>query len=323
MSEQIHHLTPLCIARNHREYAEGISGDALQELAKIEAGLTDGGWSTFSVGGFCIPCGQEVLFRVDMMAGGHVENGIAFPNWRERLICPGCRMSNRQRLMAALIMQQLQSATTRQNIYLMEQTTPIYKWITQKYCEHVIVGSEYFGSDKKGGDFIGPFDYQAPLRFNNLLSSAKHKFSLFYSMLRMGGIRHEDITRLSLPADSLDLIVSNDVFEHVPDPAMAFRECARVLRSGGVMLATIPFHGNSDISVVRAHLDAVGIRHTLTPMYHGNPVSAEGSLVFTDFGWDIIRSFTVAGFANAAVEVYGDAKHGHLGGGQIIFRVTK
>lgn len=318
-----HHLTPLFSARSREEFVRGASGSVINEFKDFEKSLTNAVSRVFSVEGFCIPCGKTVSFRVDMHAGGRQESGVFFPNWRERLICPSCRMSNRQRLVATLVMQHLGSCATRQDVYLMEQATPLYKWIANEHGNHSIVGSEYFGPDHQGGDIVGPLDHQAPLRFDDLLNTARHKFRLFYSMLRMGGVRHEDITRLSFSDASLDLIVSNDVFEHVPNPEAVFKECARVLRPGGMMLATIPFHSNSDTSDVRAELRMAGVHHLLPAVYHGNPVSADGSLVFTDFGWDIIQSFVEAGFSDGVVEVYGAAKYGHLGGGQIIFRVTK
>ena len=89
------------------------------------------------------------------------------------------------------------------------------------------------------------------------------------------------------------------------------------------MLATIPFHSGCDTSVVRAKLAADGLNHLLTPMFHGNPVSAEGSLVFTDFGWDVLDDLRNAGFANTTVEVYADASYGHIGGGQLLFKAFK
>jgi SAM-dependent methyltransferase len=322
MREHKYHLSPLFSARNRQEYEQGISGKDVSELAKYENTLSDAD-EIFSVDGFCIPCGKIVPFQVDMQAGGRKEKGVYLPNWRERLICPSCNMSNRQRLMATLVMQHLHSDMARQYVYLMERTTPLFKWISNTLCDHSIVGSEYFGADKKGGSLIGPFEYQTPLRFDGFLNSLRHKFSLFYSMFRMGGVRHEDITSLSFPDGSLDLIVSNDVFEHVPNPISAFRECARVLRPGGQILATIPFHSNCAATVIRAELDEKGVQYKLTASYHGNPVSAEGSLVFTDFGWDIIQSFVAAGFAGAEVEIYGSKEYGHLGVGQLIFRITK
>lgn len=324
MPVQNHQLIPLFCAHNHQEFDSGISSDVIKKLEEYEKLLASKvGTGIFSVEGFCIPCGRTVSFRVDMQAGGWQEGGLFFPNWRERLICPSCKMSNRQRLIAALVMQRLKSCATRQDVYLMEQTTPLYKWLANGFGNHSIVGSEYFGAGYQGGEIVGPLDYQAPLKLSNLLRTARHKFILFYSMFRMGGIRHEDITRLSFSDASLDLIVSNDVFEHVPNPWIAFKECARVLRPGGQMLATIPFHSDRDKSIVRAELERRGVHHLLPAVYHGNPVSADGSLVFTDFGWDIILSFVEAGFSDGVVEVYGAAEYGHLGGGQIIFRLTK
>ena len=174
-------------------------------------------------------------------------------------------MSNRQRLVGTLVKQHLESCVTRQDVYLMEQTTPLYEWVANKYKNHSIVGSEYFGSDYQGGDIVGPLDYQAPLRLDNLLNTARHKFSLFCSMLRMGGIRHEDLAKLSFSDASLDLIVSNDVFEHVPNPAKAFAECTRVLKGGGLMLATIPLHCNNEESINRAKIIHGQLEHISPP----------------------------------------------------------
>jgi SAM-dependent methyltransferase len=48
-----------------------------------------------------------------------------------------------------------------------------------------------------------------------------------------------DATLLPLRAGSVDAIVALDVLEHVPD-AMALAECARILRSGGMLFLTVP-----------------------------------------------------------------------------------
>ena len=61
----------------------------------------------------------------------------------------------------------------------------------------------------------------------------------------------------------------------------------------------------------------------MTPAYHGNPVSADGSLVFTDFGWDILKEMQSSGFSDVSIEVYASAEFGHLGGGQLVFRLNK
>lgn len=89
------------------------------------------------------------------------------------------------------------------------------------------------------------------------------------------------------------------------------------------MLATFPFHQNSDASIVRAKINANEVEHLLSPMYHGNPVSTDGSLVFTDFGWDVLDDLRSAGFTEIRVGVYMSAEYGHLGDGQLVFVAQK
>ncbi len=45
------------------------------------------------------------------------------------------------------------------------------------------------------------------------------------------------------PDSSVDLITALDVLEHIEDDRAALREIQRVLRPGGVLLATVPAYG--------------------------------------------------------------------------------
>jgi hypothetical protein len=319
---EITDLLPLLRARSHLEFITLMPKDAISEIEEFERSMSKMA-SKGRVKGFCLPCGKTVSFRFDMKSGGQRNGDFFFPNWRERLICPKCKMSNRQRLVATLVMRHFSSCATKQDVFLMEQTTPLYKWMSEQFDNHSIVGSEYFGSKYHGGSIVGPLNYHAPLRLYDPLNTLQHKFSLLISMLKMGGIRHEDVTKLSFPDASMDVIVSNDVFEHVPNPMKAFVECARVLRGGGVMITTIPFHCNNDESICRAKMVRGQLQHILPPTYHGNPVSTNGSLVFTDFGWDVLEEMRTSGFSDVSVEVYASIKFGHLGNGQLIFRLVK
>jgi hypothetical protein len=56
------------------------------------------------------------------------------------------------------------------------------------------------------------------------------------------GIRNEDVQNTSFPDASLDLITSNQVFEHVPDDIKGFGECYRVLKRGGALIFTVPLY---------------------------------------------------------------------------------
>ena len=56
------------------------------------------------------------------------------------------------------------------------------------------------------------------------------------------GVRNEDVQQLSFPHESFDLITSNQVFEHVPDTGKALGECRRVLKTGGLLVFTVPLY---------------------------------------------------------------------------------
>ena len=109
------------------------------------------------------------------------------------------------------------------------------------------------------------------------------------------GVRCEDVTRLTFADDSFDLVISQDVFEHISDPAKGFSEVARVLRPGGAHIFTVPQDLRLAESITRARLHDGKIDHILPPEFHGDPIRPEGALVFTDFGADIAAMVAEAG----------------------------
>lgn len=105
------------------------------------------------------------------------------------------------------------------------------------------------------------------------------------------GYRNEDLKSLTFDDASIDLHVSQDVFEHVFDPAQAFREIARTLKPGGMHIFTTPLVNKNKPTQWCAQLRPDGsIEHLIDPPeYHGNPVSSEGSLVTVHWGYDITK----------------------------------
>ncbi len=240
--------------------------------------------TSFSIPGLCEVCMQAVDFLTDHERGMRIENGMPWPNWRERQVCSGCGLASRQRMALGFV----REFTARHHpppgitLYMMEMVTPIFARARQEFPDINLIGSEYLGLGIRGGSICH-------------------------------GIRHEDVQQLSLADESVDLVVSNDVFEHVPDPGRGFREIHRVLRSGGVLFMTIPFHSGEDRTVVRAAIRDDRVIHHLPETYHGNPVSATGSLVYTDFGWDVLEMLRDAGMGAVEVRVVWSYLHGHLG----------
>jgi SAM-dependent methyltransferase len=102
------------------------------------------------------------------------------------------------------------------------------------------------------------------------------------------GFRCEDLEAMTFPDASFDLFVTQDVMEHVFDPAQAFREIARVLKPGGAHIFTVPIVNKGRPSEKAATRDAAGfITHHGRPEYHGNPVDAKGALVTMRWGYDL------------------------------------
>ena len=69
----------------------------------------------------------------------------------------------------------------------------------------------------------------------------------------------------SLPLEhaSVDLVWCSEVLEHVPDTAHLLLEVRRVLRPGGRLLVTVPFHGRVKAALIgalrfEAHFDPLG-----------------------------------------------------------------
>jgi SAM-dependent methyltransferase len=129
------------------------------------------------------------------------------------------------------------------------------------------------------------------------------------------GFRNEDLQHQTFPDNTFDLFVSLDVFEHVPDPGLAFGEIWRTLKPGGMLICTFPVRKVQLAAVEpRVLFNSDGtVTHLKKPEYHGNPVSSDGSLVTVDYGYEI--HLKIADWAPFDVRVYrfNDKEHGILG----------
>jgi hypothetical protein len=101
------------------------------------------------------------------------------------------------------------------------------------------------------------------------------------------GVRNEDLSRQTFPDESFDLVITQDVMEHVLDPEAAFREIARTLRPGGAHVFTTPVYPDLALSERRALAAEGEIEYLAEPEYHGNPIDPAGSLVTMHWGKDI------------------------------------
>jgi len=276
--------------REHQEFETALVSRHLHE-------------TRFFVHGYCKACEKDTTFLVDRLFATQKTEQIWIPNWRERLVCGYCHLNNRQRAILHAIKEVMATRNASgQPVYLyaMEQITPFFRWLNQHF-DHVI-GSEYLGKNMKGGELVDDV----------IVKGFSHK-----------GIRHENVENLSFADQSLDIVISNDVLEHVHDPKQTLTEIHRVLKPGGEIFLTVPFHLDKTQTVCRALQVAGTVKHLLPPTYHGNPLSKKGSLVYNDFGWDFFEQFKTVGFQKVSLCHYWSDLYGYLGEPQYYFWARK
>lgn len=233
---------------------------------------------------FCEVCGEQVSFHLDFM----YSDGVTL-NFREQLVCPKCRLNNRQRYIVSTV---LSAYVPGQSVYLYEQITAAFKAMESHLGARNVTGSEYIADGLRSGT-------------------------------KVNGILHEDAEHLSFADASFDMIVSCDVFEHVNNYENCFGEAARVLKPGGKLYLSIPFYVDRQENHRRAGIEGGRLVHYDAPIYHGNPMKDEGSLVFWDYGWGILDDLKRAGFCDAFMAPYYSKEYGYIGGIPFLFVASK
>lgn len=229
--------------------------------------------------GACDACGRPSRFLVD--AGG------ARTSWRESLRCARCGANARQRAATAVLLDGARpdGRLPRARIYLTEQAGPFYRALRRRLPG--LVGSEF-------------------------ATTARRRWRLQGWLWRHGlfeRLRFADVTALPFDDASFDAAMSLDVLEHVPDFQAALREFARVLRPGGRLVLTVPFHADLERSETIALMQADGrVAFLGAPEYHGDPLGG-GVPCFHHFGWDLLGALRAAGFGEAvALHVHDPAR---------------
>ncbi len=119
------------------------------------------------------------------------------------------------------------------------------------------------------------------------------------------GIVCQDLEQLTFRDDSVDLVITEDVFEHVRDWRKGFSEVFRVLKKNGLHVFSIPFY--FDRKTKELFTLKNGRYELLEPVeYHGDPV--RGSIpAYQHFGYDLFDFLWARGFAaNVRISQYAD-----------------
>lgn len=227
---------------------------------------------------FCSICNSWEPFTISPPITGWI-------NLRNRVSCKRCGFSGRHRASY----QAIAASPAWQNgtALVMEAVTSYYRLLSSRFPG--VIGTEYLSDDMQPGQ-IKEFDGQM--------------------------IRHEDMMNMSFSTGSIDAIYHGDVLEHIPDMSKGLKECYRVLKPGGELIFTVPFYSDRDDTIIRAEIiDGKRVDHH-PPAYHGNPLSNEGVLVFSEPGLnflDLLSSIgnwsTYAGLAYSVLHGYFSDNH--------------
>ena len=208
--------------------------------------------------GRCTVCGRPSLFLVTDLKG-----------IRENAWCIGCGSSARNRHVAKCVVEALSGfGVARFTDLATTQSLSIYNMSAQGCFARVwgrrphITYSEYF-DDAPSGEC-------------------------------REGILCQNVEQLSFDDSSFDLVVSEDVFEHVRDYRKGFWEVRRVLKLGGRHIFSVPI-GLSHPTFPRFGAEQ-GKEVPILPLeYHGDP--SRGQIpVRTSFGYDLLGFLESLGF---------------------------
>jgi len=119
----------------------------------------------------------------------------------------------------------------------------------------------------------------------------------------------QDLERLSFKSETFDVVISEDIFEHVRDHGKGFREVYRVLKKGGFHIFTIPFLFDRK-TLVRVDTSGPNDINLLPPEYHGDDIRSK-ILAYRTFGIDLYDLLNSIGFQTSVdFSTYADKSFG-------------
>ncbi|MGC3997199.1 MAG: class I SAM-dependent methyltransferase [Anaeromyxobacter sp.] len=218
--------------------------------------------------GFCNVCSQATVFELES------------DNLRETLACRRCGSFNRQRQLAAVLLE-VAGLGAGAGVARLPRRWRVWNLEARRALHQALAAR--LGQNHVASEFLDAALPSGAVR---------------------DGVLHVDAQRTHFPDGAFEAVLSSDVLEHVPRPAAALAELYRVLAPGGHAIFTVPFHGHRFCAEVRAEPGPDGtVRHLAPPVYHEDPVRPEGALVYTIFGIESLCELERVGFEPRLVRV--------------------
>lgn len=119
----------------------------------------------------------------------------------------------------------------------------------------------------------------------------------------------QNVESLTFENEMFDVVISEDMFEHVRDYKKGYREIFRVLKPGGYHIFTVPFMFDRP-TLVRVDTDGPSDIEILPPEYHGEK-NGKKILAYRTFGLDLLDFLKNVGYETVVdFSKYVDEKNG-------------
>ncbi len=115
------------------------------------------------------------------------------------------------------------------------------------------------------------------------------------------GVRCEDLQGLTFPDNTFDLVITQDVLEHVREPSRALSEIHRVLKNGGYHVFTGPVNMSRAETIPLVDVSSGEDRLLGPPVYHLDSIRLKGTLTYNDFGTDLLKTIDSQGMETKAM----------------------
>lgn len=214
--------------------------------------------------GRCNICGRKTIFWVPEVSELSVRNSM---------LCMHCGSSSRNRYVAMVVLRQV-----------MGEREPTASGITKL---SQIPGFKMLNTDPDGA-------------MARAMGASPTCFcSGFYPDIEPGKevspyVYCQDLSRLTFDGGCFDVVVTEDVLEHVREYEAAFSEIYRVLKAGGCHIFTIPFSFDRN-TVHRVVVRGDDDHEILPPEYHYDALRGE-ILTYRTFGLDVYDMLASIGF---------------------------
>lgn len=212
--------------------------------------------------GDCNVCGERTYFKT-----------LGSDNLRESLLCEVCGASCRNRFLASGLLDLVGDEHVRSIVDLAARRD----------------GPQIFDTD----GFSPLFKF---LKAAEFYTSSIYNPNRAFGQLIRPKVMNVDLQAMPFPDESYDIILTSDVMEHVRKDDAAHREIYRCLRPGGAYVFTVPYVPGWQTNQIRVDSSGADDIYLMEKQFHGDPMSANGILVYRIYGQELIAQLRRIGF---------------------------